>query len=342
MRRWTKIAVAVAVVVCLSGWFAEPYAQDWWLTSRACAGVLPADAVEQLMPEDAHLADAETQKVDGLGSYQCELTVKGDEGASDHLFLKTTAYTRRDDQDREFTRIFPDSGFASIAPLPEGLPGFVDTHHVIRLVLPCPDLPPGPAGRKRTMLVSTDLGYYATKHSPPRDAYEVTVAFAESASEKLGCGAEPLHVPDSGREPVSLAATGEPKTVPLSQVTGTACGWLAEAGLPRDTEWRVAVRTNGSAPVSRCDVSTGGDLQGEEHHLDFVGWYGDWSVRLAAWRGMRGTLTAAARCGGHAAHYKMRVIDDPSIDADLKQQLFEAFVRHEAGRHGCADLHFTF
>lgn len=332
-----KISVAVAVVLCLSGWFAKPYAQDWWLTGQACDGVLPADAVPQLKPEDAHLTDAEAQQVAGLGSYRCEVTMEDDDG-DDHRFLEATAYTRRDDQDLEFEDVFPMTGFAPIAPLPGKLPGFVDTLGVVRLLLPCPDLEPDAAGRERSMLVSTDLGFY-TDHAPPHAAYEVAVAFADSASEKLGCGAEPLDVPDGGGGPASLAETDDLDTVSLSQVKGTACGWLATAGLPDSTQWRAVVRANDSAPVSRCEVTTGG--YGEEHKLVFAGWYGDWSNRLGAFHGEPGTLRAAARCGGQAANYKLRTSEESGLDADQKQQLFEAFLHNETRRHDCSNLHFT-
>lgn len=338
MRRWMKISVAVAVVVCLGGWFAKPYAQDWWVARQACAGALPSDAVQQLTPEDDHLTDTEAQQVDGLGSYRCQVTVEDDHG-DDHTFLEATAYTQRDDQDREFKVSFHLTGLARVHPLPEGLPGFVDKRGVVRLLLPCPDLGKDRAGRKRTMLVSTDLGYDATLRGAPRNAYQVAVAFAGSASGRLGCGAEPLDLPEGGQRPASHRTDEEdPGTVSLSQVKDTPCGWLTHAGLPQNTAWQVAVRANGSAPVSRCVVFGGGYGDGDK--LVFAGWYGDWSNRLGAFHGIPGTLTAAARCGGQAANYKLMTSEDAGIDADLKQQLLEAFVRDEARRHDCSDLRF--
>ncbi len=338
-----KASVAGAVVMGLGGWFAEPYAQDWWLAGEACGGVLPTDAVQRLIPEDSHLAEEGARQVDGLGSYSCELNAEDDDGDTNQ-FIEATAYTRRDDQDREFMSVFHDKGWSPHAPLPEGMPGFIDSHGDIRLLLPCPDLDADVAGRPRTLLVSTELSANAKHDAAPQDAYQVAVALANSASERLGCGAKPVKVPDVDEEQLNLMDVEQgPERVPLSQVKGTACGWLAKAELPKDAEWEVAVRTNGSLPVSRCDVRAEGEGQyGDEQRLTFFGWYGDWSSRLIASTPYGVDAEATARCQGQAAHFRLIASDDvvDVDDAELRQML-ETFARDEVRRHDCSDLRFT-
>lgn len=348
MRRWVKLSVTAAVVVGLGGWIAEPYAQDWWLARDACGGALPTDAVQRLMLEDAHLVDAQSRQVDGLGSYACELTVERDDGREYEL-IEVHAYTRRDDKDREFMKVFSQEPFTPHAPLPEGMPGFIGTFGDIRLLLPCPDLGTDAAGRQRSLLVSTDLSRDVLQAAEPQDAYEVAVALANSASEKLGCGAEPLEAPEPPEpsEPAQrdsvLTDVEELETVSLQQARGTACGWLTEAELPRGPEWRVEIRSNGSMPVSRCDVvAESEEAGGREKWLVFAGWYGDWSGRMATRDGEPYPLTATARCRGQAAHFRMAAAEEVTgLDDTAKRHLLETFARTEVSRHDCADLRLT-
>lgn len=339
MRRRVKASVAVGVVLGLGGWFAEPYAQDWWLVGEACGGVLPGAVVERLVPEDAHLADESARQVERLGSYSCELTAEGDDGDADP-FLEATAYTRRDDQDREFMTVFEDSGWSPVAALPEGMPGFVDHSGAVRLLLPCPDLGNDVAGRPRTLLVTTELSWDAKAEAAPHDAYEVAAAFADAASDRLGCGAEPVRVPEPDDEPLNLTEVEDGlESVPVPKAKDTACGWLAGAGMPDDTSWRVAVRSNGSLPVSRCDVRAVGQGQERPPDMTFFGWYGDWSgrLRISASYGVRARATA--RCHGEAAYFRLSANDEARTVGDATmRQLFEAFVHAEARRHECSHV----
>ncbi|WP_328679946.1 hypothetical protein OG905_33040 [Streptomyces sp. NBC_00322] len=45
---------------------------------------------------------------------------------NDKRLVRMAACTRRDDLDREFILLFPEEGFSAQAPVPEGLPGFID------------------------------------------------------------------------------------------------------------------------------------------------------------------------------------------------------------------------
>lgn len=342
MRRWVKAAVSAAVCVGLGGWFAKPYAQDWWLAHDACDGVVPSRLVRQLIPEDAHLTGQEAMQVDGLGSYTCELTLEGS-GFGHGRLLKATAFTQRDDQDREFSSVFPNSGFSPQAPLPGELPGFLDDVGNVRLMLPCPELGKDAAGRQRKLLVGLQLRWEAHREAPPGAVHEAAVTLANSASEKLGCGAEPLEVPQTDRLPSDVSEADGPKTVPLAKVKGTPCSWLARAGLPTEQKWRVAVRSNGHGPTGRCDVMVGGEgADGQEPELTFLAWYGDWSSRLVSWEGQPRSLTATARCRGEAANYAMSADEDLSgLGRTARQSLLKAFARDEVHRRGCAGLRFT-
>ncbi|MEV3988677.1 hypothetical protein AB0J57_07180 [Streptomyces sp. NPDC049837] len=335
MRRWVKVSVAAAVVLGVGGYVAQPYAQDWMLARDACDGVLPPDAVEQLTPEDAHLLD-ETSRLHGeLGRYRCRLTAEGGSTGDGRLVVEAEAYTRRDDLDQQFMEIFPEEGFSPQATLPEGLPGFIDRHRLINLLLPCPSLGKDAEGRQRKLLVRTALGREAN-YGVPGAAYRTAVALANSASDRLGCGAEPLRAPTGGAVPRDPEDDAE--TVPLSEAGGTACGWMTEAGLPQDQGLRVAAGVNDAAPTGRCELT---DRDGESK-LSLVAWYGDWSNRLTSEHGVPRSMTATARCDGEAANFTLgRADDTPGIGEAVRRRLLKGFAEDQVRRRGCSGLRFS-
>ncbi|MEV6419180.1 hypothetical protein [Streptomyces sp. NPDC051662] len=342
MRRWIKVSVVAAVVLGVGGYVAAPYAQDWRLARNACGGALPPDAVDRLTPADSRLGSEESRQIDGLGSYWCRLTLEGDKGR-DKRFVEMAAYTRREDQDREFMALFPESGFSTQAPLPEGLPGFVDEYRAVHLLLECPDLGKDEEGRQRKLLVNTWLGRDVNT-GVPGAAYRTAVALANSASDRLGCGAKPLEAP---KRDIALADPGDdPETVPLSDAKDTACGWVAGAGLSGSADWRVAVRANHSAPTGRCDLYSKDEESGEQlSRMTFVSWYGDWSNRLTAEndRYERLSMTATARCDGEAANYALDASDDtPGVDKAARQRMLKRFAEDEVSRRGCSGLRLSF
>jgi hypothetical protein len=334
MRRWIKVSVAAAGVLGLGGWIAAPYAQDWWLARSVCDGGLPGDAVRRITPDGVHLTHEESARSEQLGDYRCFLTYESDDGDEEQL-LHLQAYTRRDDQDRRFYASFPESGFSEQTPMADGLPGFIDQYGYLQLLLRCPDLGKDAEGRQRTLLVR---GWFAREADRYRPAvYETVVAFANSASTRVGCGAEPLKVPEGELGPVQVE--DDPKTVPLAEAGDTACGWLTKAGLPRPAEWRLASLLNDAAPAGRCDLYTqdSGDWR---KRLVFVAWYGDWSNRLTVDDdGVRRSLTASARCGGEAANFAVDGDGElPGVGRAEQLELLEAFARNQAQRRGCSDL----
>jgi hypothetical protein len=336
MRRWIKVAVAAAAVVGLGGWIGAPFAQDWWLVRTACDGALPGDAVRRLAQNGSHFKDAESVTYRELGEYRCTLSFEGDDLRSD-LVLRVEAYTGRDQQDREFLTTLQDSGFAPQAPVPQGLPAFIDQFGAVQFLLPCPDLGKDDDGRRRKLLVRTQFGQDALWGHPA--AYETTVGVVNGVSDRLGCGAEPLTAPDGDAGLVE--PEDDPKTVPLAEAGDTGCGWVTRAGLPEEGGWRVADGTNDAAPTGRCLLYDQEAADGHSgHRLTFVAWYGDWTSRFAADDGGRPlSLTATARCAGEAAHFVVDGSDEiPGVGQDRKRDLLEAFARDQVERRDCSGL----
>ncbi|WP_030544139.1 hypothetical protein [Streptomyces albus] len=344
MRRWVKAAVATAALLGVSGWIAEPYARDWMLTGSACDGALPREAVGQLRPEDTHLAEESSRLTEALGSYACNLALDG-EG----LLVRMEAHTRRDDQDSSFMQTFSREGWAWQAPLPEGMPGFIDRHGAIQIVLPCRELGEDDNGRPRKLLVRTQFGRESLT-GVPGAAYRTVVALANSASERLGCGAERLEPPETGAVPAEPG--DDPESFPVPRAKGTPCEWVTRADLPESLDWRFAAAMNDAAPTGRCELFAGdGDEDSfagealEEDALEqwdrisLAAWYGDWSNRLTTWDGKRRSGTATARCDGEAANFAISAPDDiPGIDAAVERRLLKSFAEDQVRRRGCSDL----
>lgn len=330
------MSVTAAAVLGLGGWIAQPYVHQWWVIRTACDGVLPDDAVRDLLPDDSRVVGSESGGVKALGDHGCSVSVTSDHSA-DWRLLFLHAYTRRDDQDREFVSAFPESGFAAQAAMPEGLPGFITRSDALDFLLPCPDLGRDADGRQRTMLVRAGISRNAPWRQPA--SYEVAVAFVNSASKCLGCGAKPLTAPKG----VSPAGPEEDdrKRVSPAAARDTACGWLAGAGLPEPTHWKVDAQLNDAAPTGFCDVTLGDGLaDGGSAGMDFVAWFGDWSTRLVSGDDIvRPSLTARARRAGEAAHFALDAAKDvPGVDQAKKRALLQAFAAEQVKRRGCTDL----
>ncbi|MBG0857242.1 hypothetical protein I2W78_36695 [Streptomyces spinoverrucosus] len=338
MRRWIKVSVWSAVVLGIGGWIAAPWVEDWQLVRSACSGALPGDAVRQLAAKGSHFKDAESATYEELGEYRCSLTFEGNEINSD-LLLRMSASTGRDQQDREFMSTFREEGFSWQAPLPKGLPGFIDHFGWVQFLVPCPELGTDDDGRQRKLLVRAQFGQDALFGHPA--VHETAVALVNSASDELGCGAEPLKAPktDTGL----VQPEDDPRTVALDEAGDTGCGWATRAGLPRPGTWRVADGMNDAAPTGRCRLSARdtwtGDGEGE-HSLTFVAWYGDWSNRLTTDDdGRPRPMTATARCAGEAANFAVGGSDEiPGVRRAEQRELLETFARDQMRRRDCSGL----
>ncbi|KKD08840.1 hypothetical protein [Streptomyces sp. WM6386] len=336
MRRWVKVSITAAVVLGIGGWVATPYVNDWWLLRTACDGALPVDAVRELGRSGSHFKDATSASHPELGDYGCSLDFEGDELRSDRL-LSMEAYTRRDDLDRELMTVFPETGFDTMAPMPNGMPGFIDQFGDLQLLVPCPALKKDDDGRQPKLLVRTRLGRDTLRGTPA--AYETAVTLTNSASERLGCGAEPLKAPGGDAAPVDPEK--DPKTVSLDRSADTACGWALKSGLLKTSQWQVATLMNDAGPVGRCDLYARDTDSGEmENQLSFAAWYGDWSSRLIAEDGrLPAALTATARCDGEAADFALSAAKEaPGVDEAGKRKLLAAFAREQVRQRGCTDL----
>ncbi|MEU9987576.1 hypothetical protein AB0E10_12310 [Streptomyces sp. NPDC048045] len=333
MRRWMKAALAVAATLALGGWFAAPYVKDWWLVRTACDGALPAGAVRQLAAPGGHLTTADAASHKRLGDYRCSLRFQGNGDGT--LVVRMDAYTRRDDQDGVFLDAFPQAGFSAQRPLAEGLPGFMDDFGDLQFLLRCPDLGRDAEGRQRKLLASVALGRASayTTHA----AYEAAVALVNSASDRLGCGAQPLVVPKGGIAPPD--SEQRPAAIPVTRAGDTACGWATRARVPHAERWSVAVLMNNKAPTGRCDLTTGTDASWKT--LRFAAWYGDWSNRLVTTDGVLRSLTATSRCDGEAAHFAVDASDGIGIGKAEQRRLLKSFAEDQVERRGCSGLRLT-
>ncbi|WP_405791487.1 hypothetical protein [Streptomyces sp. NBC_01506] len=330
-----------AAVLALGGYLAAPSVREWLLVRQACDGALPRDVVKGLTPVDARLESAESKRRQALGSYSCTLTFDG-HNVSGERTVTMSASTRRDEQDRAFMAVFTLDGFEDQKPLPGSLPGFIDEYGSIRFLVPCPDLGKDGQGRPRKLMVQTYMGRDIATETPGA-AYRIAVAFANSASDKVGCGAEAIEPPEKDVAPAS-DLDGVP-AVPVAEAAGTDCAWVSRAGLPKGGDWRIRVGANSAAPTGRCELTLGGGdgSSGGRSVLAFVSWYGDWSNRLTAYDndGRPRPGTASARCDGEGANYAVSGSDDiPGVSAAAKERMFEEFARDEVRRHGCTDLRF--
>lgn len=341
MRRWVKVSVVAAAVLGLGGYLAAPSAQEWLLVRQACDGALPRDAVKGLTPADADLESAESKRTEALGSYSCTLTFDG-HNVSGERTIAMSAYTRRDDQDRAFMAVFTQGGFDDQQPLPGSLPGFIDEYGSIRFLVACPDLGKDGQGRQHKLMVRTSLGQGIPAKTLGA-AYRIAVAFANSASDKVGCGAEAIEPPK--KDLPRIGGTNHVPAVSVAEAADTGCAWVSRAGLPESGNWRVSVGANSAAPTGRCELSSGSEdgSSRDRSVLAFVSWYGDWSNRLTAYDndGMPRPGTASARCDGEAANYAFGGSRDiPGVNAAAKKRMFEEFARDEVRARGCTDLQF--
>ncbi|MEV6398921.1 hypothetical protein AB0M39_29745 [Streptomyces sp. NPDC051907] len=348
-RRWVKVGLIAAVVLAAVGYFAKPYAEEWWLAREACGGAVPAEAVDELAPDDERLSSDYEYLSKEIGQYTCQLFY-GD--SRSRKGVTAVAYTNRDSQDLMMRRAVSRGTGLSVGGLPTGLPGFTSDNGALLLLRTCPDLGEDAEGRPRRMLVRTTASGAAPEKSP--DALlRTAVALTNRSSDELGCGAEPLKAP-------AHVLPAEPKPVPLSAAANTPCAWLASAKLPKDAQWTLGVVGGDAAPLSRCELfrASGEESTGpgrRQPTLVLNAWHGDWSevafgeaARDRAHSEEDGWYTrplltaewgrAKARCDGEAVNFEASSREAPGIKGPQLRALLTAFAKDQTERRGCTDL----
>ncbi|MET8030220.1 hypothetical protein [Streptomyces avermitilis] len=347
-RRLLTWSVAVAVVLCGGAYMAEPYARDWAVARNVCDGAVSQGTVDQLAPEDTHLKESRGRLVEQLGTYTCTLTAKRGDHARDWSLLSMSAYTRRDDQDLAFYDSFPEYGSEVHTVLPGGLPGFVDRFRDVVLRVPCPDLGKDGEGRARQLVsrVSFDADALVGGEGA---AYRAAVSFTNSASKRLGCGADPLTLTGTAAA-AGLADPGrgeDPRGVVLADAEKTPCAWAAGAGLPAGVDWRVSGEGSAAAPLASCQLDVpeeAGVTEAGGESIGLYARYGDWSTRFVtrdSTHGGRSSMTATVQCDGEAANFSLDSSDgvrdlglSEGVSEADERRLLRLFVADQMERHG--------
>jgi hypothetical protein len=344
-------------VLSLAGYCAEPYARDRLVARDICDGAVSGDTAHRLTPDGTKLDHSEAHRYDGLGTYTCSLDAAADDEHDEGwTVFGMRAYTRRDDQDALFRRVFDglrNDGYVRYTPLPGGLPGMVSADRLVVLQVPCPDLGKDAEGRARQLVTRTAFHDDATT-GVPGAAYRTAVEFTNSASHKLGCGTPKVPTPpavDRGRltDP-GRADDEEPRAPVRGAGRTTPCGRLAAAGIPDPRGWSTYGRPGGAkALLATCDMSR--TVPGSESPAGVTtqAWYGEWSNRFVSDEdtGVRLPFTASVNCGGVTANFRLqasRTLTRAQLGTSARRKLFELFVADQLRRHdGCdAKPRFTY
>jgi len=346
-RRWVPSGrvvgvVALVLTVIVSGcYLSKPLWQPWWYAETLCGGHVTGGDLAALLPEKQLQAGRDTFE-DGHGRLQC--AVNEDD---DHFVLAADAQTDpaavRQALRMEFT-IPSEPTYV----FDRGTPGYYGQFGPV-LIQECPKLGRDAEGRRHRLV--TRVLSHGVENRASTASLRMAVSLANGAAEDLGCGTEPLPLPDHA---------GPPRRLSLRQAAGTMCGWLAGASLPKSPSgkgWKVAAPTDRRAPITNCsllDAGTG------KPAVDFTGWYGDWTqqpfemllganVDIRKGHSSRDALMsenfgrAKAHCAGEAANF---LADSPGTDAGRAEQLpssrvrslLNAFAKDQAERRHCTGL----
>ncbi|MEU7024362.1 hypothetical protein ABZ990_27455 [Streptomyces sp. NPDC046203] len=345
-RRWRpglRVLTIVAVVLGVlagAGWLAKPVWQPWWYAKTLCGGHLSGGELAELLPDERLQAGTDT-----FGSGQDLLTCSVRKNDGRHFVLMVEAQTDTGDPhgplDMEFT--IPGSlryGF------PKSVPGFYGRFGPV-IIQECPKLGRAADGRMRRLV--TKVYSHAVENDPSPASLRTAVRIANGANTELGCGADPLPLPD-GVDPGHKLRVSETK--------GTMCEWLTRQTLPESPsgkEWRVVAPTDAKAPITTCSLVDTGTGNAE----NFSGWYGDWTdkpfsrmfaanVRLPEDIRENDPLLsedfgrAKALCAGESASFLAADHTTngagPILPMSEVRPLLDAFAKDQAKRRGCADL----
>ncbi|GAA3381394.1 hypothetical protein GCM10020367_72470 [Streptomyces sannanensis] len=335
------IVVVVLAVVAGVGWAIKPTWQPWWYAATLCGGNLSGEDLAELLPNE-RLQAAEDTFGSGHGPLRCGVN-KSD---GRHFVLKTEAQIDMGEPlgplDMEFT-IPRDLHYA----YPRSVPGFYGKFGPV-IIQDCPKLGHESGGRKRRLV--TNVYTNKVDNNPSPQSLRTAVRIANGANAEIGCGADPLPLPDRVEPARKLS---------LSQAEGTMCGWLAQGALPRSPsgkEWQVVAPTGERAPVTSCSLIDSGT---GESAVNLTGWYGDWTdkpferllsanVRIPKGHSSRDALLgerfgrAKARCAGESANFLANSYARDSLRSVLPmsevRRLLNEFAADQAERRGCTGL----
>ncbi|MFJ5901173.1 hypothetical protein ACIQFZ_38575 [Streptomyces sp. NPDC093064] len=338
-RRVLGIVAVVLAVVAGVGWLVKPVWQPWWYAATLCGGNLSGDDLAELLPNERLQAGEDTFG-SGHGLLRCGVN----ESDGRHFVLKAEAEIDTGESlgplAMEFTRL-RDLHYA----YPRSVPGFYGKFGPV-IIQECPKLGRDSEGHKRRLVTSL----YGIWHGPSPQSLRTAVRIANGANAEIGCGADPLPLPDRVESARKLS---------LSQTEGTMCGWLAQDTLPRSPsgkEWQVVAPTDERAPVTSCSLIDSGT---GESAVNLTGWYGDWTdkpferllsdnVQIPKGHSYRDALLgknfgrAKARCAGESANFLANSYARDSSRSVLPmsevRHLLNEFAADQAQRRGCTGL----
>ncbi|WP_268220341.1 hypothetical protein [Streptomyces sp. EMB24] len=365
-RLWLWGAAGAVGVLVIVGSAVRAPAKDWWLGRQACGGKLSADDLATVRT-DVRLGSEEESFDKESGRYSCLL-----EDENGKVVVAVEAYP--DGYEREKELAFAGGSHPPHAVLPGGLPGFESDHSEVYLM---PECPRGgePYEESRKLLVTT-WTYFAESREEKAAMLRLAVGMTNEVSEKLGCGGEPLPVPDDGAVP----DTGT--YVPRAEAKGTACDAFTTTRVPaagREGTVRIAIADAGI--VGRCTLyepgATGDDTEDGDRPamgdplVELTSWRGYWSVNMRemgsgpdplpmdpgpAWKPAltESRAWAVARCGGESTgfaahwgydypHWEEREPGPPTAKdrqkrRELLREYVAAFAKDQVRRGNCTDL----
>jgi len=346
-RRWLPgkrvlgILAVVLAVVAGAGWLTKPVWQPWWYAETLCGGHLSGDDLAELLPRE-RLQAAKDTFGSGHGLLRCGVN----QSDGRHFALQIEAQTDTGKPlgplDLEFT-IPTDPHYA----YPRSVPGFYGKFGPV-IIQECPKLGRDSEGRTRRLV--TNVYAIAVEREPSPQSLRTAVRIANGANVELGCGADPLPLPDHVESARKLS---------LSQAEDTMCGRLAQGTLPRSPsgkEWQVVAPTDERATITSCsliDPGTG------ESAVNLTGWYGDWTdkpferllsanMQIPKGHSPQDALLgenfgrAKARCAGESANFlATSYARNPSrsvLPMSEVRHLLNQFAADQAKRRGCTRL----
>ncbi|MFJ8861412.1 hypothetical protein ACIRD8_23640 [Streptomyces sp. NPDC102451] len=346
-RRWLPsgralgIVAVVLAVVAGAGWLAKPVWQPWWYAATLCGGNLSGGELAELLPNE-RLQAAKDTFGSGHGLLRCGV----DESDGKHYVLDVEAEIDTGEPlgplameitvPRDLDYVFPGS-----------VPGFYGEFGPV-IIQECPKLGRDSEGRTRRLV--TKVFAHGVESAPSRQSLRTAVRIANGAGAEIGCGADPLPLPDRVEPTRKLS---------VRQAEGTMCGWLGQGtlpGSPSGKQWQVVAPTDERATITSCSLIDSGT---GEPAVNLTGWYGDWTdkpferlllsnVQIPKTHSAHDALLgenlgrAKARCAGESANFLAtsyaRDRSRSALPMSEVRQLLDRFAADQAEHRDCTGL----